>query len=59
MAGHTGKILRMNLSTQCGKAHLVPDSPYAGVYSEGPGYETLWVFPSPIDSISIEASDNA
>jgi aldehyde:ferredoxin oxidoreductase len=37
----------------------VTAGPYAGAYSEGPEYESLWVFTAPIDSISIEASIRA
>jgi aldehyde:ferredoxin oxidoreductase len=40
----------------CGKAHLVKDGPYAGAYSEGPEYESLWVFTGPIGSSDIKAT---
>jgi aldehyde:ferredoxin oxidoreductase len=35
------------------------EGPYAGAWSEGPEYESLWVFSAPIDSTSIEATIRA
>jgi aldehyde:ferredoxin oxidoreductase len=37
-------------------AHRVTSGPYAGAYSEGPEYETIWAFTGPIESSNIEAS---
>jgi aldehyde:ferredoxin oxidoreductase len=55
----TGEFGCYNCSAQCGKAHTVTKGPYSGAYSEGPEYETLWVFSAPIDSTSIEATIRA
>ncbi len=55
----TGDFGCYNCSAQCGKAHRVTTGPYAGAYSEGPEYESIWAFTAPIDSISIEASIRA
>ena len=55
----TGEFGCYNCSARCGKAHTVTAGPYAGAYSEGPEYESLWVFTAPIDSTSIEASIRA
>jgi aldehyde:ferredoxin oxidoreductase len=55
----TGEFGCYNCSARCGKAHSVTAGPYAGAYSEGPEYESLWVFTAPIDSTSIEASIRA
>jgi aldehyde:ferredoxin oxidoreductase len=43
-------------SMRCGKIHVVPDGPYAGARSEGPEYESYWVFSGPIDSTNLEAT---
>jgi len=45
-----------NCSARCGKAHTVTTGPYAGAWSEGPEYESLWAFSGPVDSTSIEAT---
>jgi aldehyde:ferredoxin oxidoreductase len=55
----TGEFGCYNCSARCGKAHAVTSGPYAGAYSEGPEYESLWVFSAPIDSTSIEATIRA
>jgi aldehyde:ferredoxin oxidoreductase len=55
----TGEFGCYNCSARCGKAHNVTSGPYAGAYSEGPEYESLWVFSAPIDSTSIEATIRA
>lgn len=43
-------------STRCGKVHSVSDGPYAGAWSEGPEYETIWAFNGPIENSNIEAT---
>jgi aldehyde:ferredoxin oxidoreductase len=55
----TGEFGCYNCSARCGKAHNVTTGPYAGAWSEGPEYESLWVFSAPIDSTSIEATIRA
>ena len=55
----TGEFGCYNCSARCGKAHTVMEGPYAGAWSEGPEYESLWVFSAPIDSTSIEATIRA
>jgi aldehyde:ferredoxin oxidoreductase len=55
----TGEFGCYNCSARCGKAHSVTSGPYAGACSEGPEYESIWVFTAPIDSTSIEASIRA
>ncbi len=55
----TGDFGCYNCSARCGKAHRVKTGPYAGAYSEGPEYESIWAFTAPIDSTSIEASIRA
>jgi len=55
----TGDFGCYNCSAVCGKAHVVPTGPYAGASSEGPEYESLWVFSAHIDSTSIEATIRA
>jgi aldehyde:ferredoxin oxidoreductase len=55
----TGEFGCYNCSARCGKAHAVTSGPYAGAWSEGPEYESLWVFSAPIDSTSIEATIRA
>jgi aldehyde:ferredoxin oxidoreductase len=55
----TGEFGCYNCSAQCGKAHTVKIGPYTGAWSEGPEYESLWVFSAPIDSTSIEATIRA
>jgi aldehyde:ferredoxin oxidoreductase len=55
----TGEFGCYNCSARCGKAHTVTSGPYAGAWSEGPEYETLWVFSAPVDSTSIEATIRA
>jgi aldehyde:ferredoxin oxidoreductase len=52
----TGDFGCYSCSARCGKIHLVPAGPYAGAYSEGPEYETIWAFTGPMDSTSIEAT---
>jgi aldehyde:ferredoxin oxidoreductase len=52
----TGDFGCYNCSARCGKAHRVTQGPFSGAYSEGPEYESLWVFTAPINSTSIEAS---
>jgi aldehyde:ferredoxin oxidoreductase len=52
----TGEFACYNCSARCGKAHAVTTGPYAGAASEGPEYETLWVFSGPIGSTSKEAT---
>lgn len=55
----TGDFGCYNCSARCGKAHSVIIGPYAGAYSEGPEYESLWAFSAPIDSASVEATIRA
>jgi aldehyde:ferredoxin oxidoreductase len=55
----TGEFGCYNCSARCGKAHTVTSGPYTGAWSEGPEYESLWVFSGPIDSTSIEATIRA
>ncbi len=55
----TGEFGCYNCSARCGKAHTVTAGPYAGAASEGPEYESIWVFSAPIDSTSIEATIRA
>jgi aldehyde:ferredoxin oxidoreductase len=52
----TGEFSCYSCSVRCGKAHRVPAGPYAGAYSDGPEYESIWAFTGPIDSTSIEAT---
>ncbi len=52
----TGEFGCYSCSARCGKAHFVPDGPYAGAYSEGPEYETIWAFTGPIESPHVEAT---
>ena len=52
----TGDFGCYSCSARCGKIHLVPAGPYAGAYSEGPEYETIWVFTGPVDNTNIEAT---
>jgi aldehyde:ferredoxin oxidoreductase len=52
----TGGIGCYSCPAKCGKAHIVQDGPYAGAYSEGPEYESIWAFTGPIDSTDIAAS---
>jgi aldehyde:ferredoxin oxidoreductase len=55
----TGEFGCYNCSARCGKAHAVTTGPYAGAWSEGPEYESLWAFSAPIDSTSITATIRA
>jgi aldehyde:ferredoxin oxidoreductase len=55
----TGEFGCYNCSARCGKAHTVTSGPYAGAASEGPEYESIWVFSGSIDSTSIEATIRA
>lgn len=55
----TGDFGCYNCSALCGKAHTVKTGLYAGAWSEGPEYESLWAFSAPIDSLSIEATIRA
>jgi aldehyde:ferredoxin oxidoreductase len=55
----TGEFGCYNCPARCGKAHTVTTGPYAGAWSEGPEYESLWVFSAPIDNTSIEATIRA
>ena len=52
----TGEFGCYACPARCGKAHLVKTGAYAGAYSEGPEYESIWAFTGPIDSASIEAT---
>ncbi|MFC1932100.1 aldehyde ferredoxin oxidoreductase family protein [Chloroflexota bacterium] len=52
----TGEFGCYSCPARCGKAHLVKTGPYAGAYSEGPEYESIWAFTGTIDSTSIEAT---
>jgi len=52
----TGEFGCYSCSARCGKAHFVPAGPYTGAYSEGPEYETIWVFNGSIDSTDIGAT---
>ena len=55
----TGEFGCYNCSVRCGKAHKVTAGSYAGAWSEGPEYESLWAFSAPIDSTSMEATIRA
>jgi aldehyde:ferredoxin oxidoreductase len=55
----TGEFGCYNCPARCGKAHTVTTGPYTGAWSEGPEYESLWVFSGSIDSTSIEATIRA
>jgi aldehyde:ferredoxin oxidoreductase len=55
----TGDFGCYNCSALCGKAHTVTTGQYAGAWSEGPEYESLWAFSASIDSTSIEATIRA
>ncbi len=55
----TGDFGCYNCSARCGKAHTVTAGEYAGAWSEGPEYESLWAFSAPIDSTSLEATIRA
>ena len=55
----TGEFGCYNCSVRCGKAHKVTTGSYAGAWSEGPEYESLWAFSAPIDSTSVEATIRA
>ena len=52
----TGEFGCYSCLVRCGKAHRVTSGPYAGAYSEGPEYESIWVFTGMIDNSYIEAS---
>jgi len=52
----TGEFGCYSCAVRCGKANLVKTGPYAGAYSEGPEYESIWAFTGTIDSNSIEAT---
>ncbi|MFC2045641.1 aldehyde ferredoxin oxidoreductase family protein [Chloroflexota bacterium] len=52
----TGEFGCYSCSARCGKAHGVAKGPYAGAFSEGPEYETIWAFSGPIESDCIEAT---
>ncbi len=52
----TGEFGCYVCSARCGKAHFVPDGPYAGAYSEGPEYETIWAFNASIENTYIQAT---
>jgi len=43
-------------SARCGKIHKVTSGPYAGIWSHGPEYETIWAFSGSIDNTNIEAT---
>lgn len=43
-------------SSKCGKIHRVTSGPYAGAWSEGPEYETIWAFRGPMDNTNIEST---
>ena len=55
----TGDFGCYNCSARCGKAHTVTTGEYAGAWSEGPEYESIWAFSAQIDSTSIEATIRA
>jgi aldehyde:ferredoxin oxidoreductase len=55
----TGDFGCYNCSARCGKAHNVTTGEYAGAWSEGPEYESLWVFSASIDSTSLDATIRA
>jgi aldehyde:ferredoxin oxidoreductase len=52
----TGDFGCYSCLVKCGKANLVKAGLYAGAYSEGPEYETIWVFTGPTDSTNMEAT---
>jgi aldehyde:ferredoxin oxidoreductase len=55
----TGDFGCYNCSARCGKAHTVTAGEYAGAWSEGPEYESIWAFSAPIENTSIEATIRA
>jgi aldehyde:ferredoxin oxidoreductase len=55
----TGEFACYACPARCGKAHTVPSGAYAGAQSDGPEYESIWVFTGPIDSTSIAATVKA
>lgn len=52
----TGDFSCYSCSVQCGKKHHVKSGPYAGSFSNGPEYESIWAFSGPIDNTTIEAT---
>ncbi|MFC2068116.1 aldehyde ferredoxin oxidoreductase family protein [Chloroflexota bacterium] len=52
----TGEFGCYSCSARCGKIHRVSAGQYAGAYSHGPEYETIWAFTGPIDNTNIEAT---
>ncbi len=52
----TGEFGCYSCMLRCGKAHRVTTGPFAGAYSEGPEYETLWAFSGTIESSNIEVT---
>ena len=52
----TGQFGCYSCMAKCGMAHNVTSGPYAGVWSEGPEYETIWAFSGPTDSNCLEAT---
>ncbi|MBI4283625.1 MAG: aldehyde ferredoxin oxidoreductase family protein [Chloroflexi bacterium] len=52
----TGKFGCYACPARCGMAHRVTTGVYAGAYSEGPEYETIWAFTGNTDATSKEAT---
>jgi aldehyde:ferredoxin oxidoreductase len=52
----TGNSGCYSCSSRCGKVHYISSGTYANAWSEGPEYETIWVFTGPIDNTNIEAT---
>jgi aldehyde:ferredoxin oxidoreductase len=52
----TGEFGCYSCMAKCGKAHKVTSGTYAGAWSEGPEYESIWAFSGPIDSNNLEAT---
>jgi aldehyde:ferredoxin oxidoreductase len=52
----TGQFGCYSCMARCGMAHKVNTGTYAGVWSEGPEYETIWAFSGTIDSNCLEAT---
>ncbi len=47
----TGNFGCYSCMTRCGQIHRVPEGPYAGAFSEGPEYETIWAFGAQVGNV--------
>ncbi|MBM3299733.1 MAG: hypothetical protein FJY85_07245, partial [Deltaproteobacteria bacterium] len=48
-----------NCMTRCGQVHEVKQGPYAGAWSEGPEYETIWAFGPQVGNTEVGATVKA